>query len=179
MAADNPQNAESRLAVWFRQWRTDLRKYLIGRGLAQTADLDDIAQEVFLRLLRYDRAELVEHPKAYLFRMASNLAAEWSLRARVRRPHDAKWLADLHAGDTPEQATARQGAQDEVERAIKGLPPRQREVLKAHINEDLSVAEIAARLGATKRMVKRDLTKSYARLRNELDIELMGDLPYG
>jgi hypothetical protein len=41
-------------------------------------------------LLRYDRAELVEHPKAYLFRMATNLATEWALRARSRHPHDAR-----------------------------------------------------------------------------------------
>lgn len=170
---------QRKLTDWFRQWRSDLRKFLIVRGVAHSADLDDIAQEVFLRLLRYDRAELVEHPKAYLFRMASNLAAEWALRARSRHPHEAKWLAGLQADETPQRATAQDAAQAEVERAIGTLPPRQREVLKLHIDENLGVAEIAQHLGATKRMVKRDLAKSYAKLRNELDIDLMGDLSHG
>src|SRR5262245_29607358 len=136
MAADDRKRARvsqsARLADWFRQWRVDLRKYLIGRGVAPAADLDDIAQEVFLRLLRYDRAELVEHPKAYLFRMASNLAAEWALRARSRHPHDAKWLTDLQAADTPHETAVQGAAQARVERALNGLPPRQREVIKAH-----------------------------------------------
>jgi len=174
-----PSDSRLKLTDWFRQWRVDLRKYLIGRGFASTADLDDIAQEVFLRLLRYDRAELVEHPKAYLFKAASNVAAEWALRARHRYRHDAKWLTDLMADDAPERITAQGAAQQEVERAIGTLPPRQREILKLHINESLGVAEIAERLGATKRMVRRDLTKSYSKLRTELDTDLLGDLSHG
>lgn len=170
---------QRKVISWFRQWGADLRKFLIVRGVAQWNDIDDIAQEVFLRLLRYDRAELIEHPKAYLFRMASNLATEWAIRARSRHPHEAKWLAGLTAEDTPHQAAAQESAQEEVERAINALPPRQRQVLKLHINENLGVAEIAARMGCTGRIVKRDLAKSYARLRGELNVDLIGALSHG
>jgi DNA-directed RNA polymerase specialized sigma24 family protein len=50
------------------------------------SDLDDVSQEVFPRLLRYDNAELIEHPQAYLFRMASNVAGanRWSCPRPVR-----------------------------------------------------------------------------------------------
>ena len=50
--------------------------------------MDDAAQEVFLRLLRYDRGELVENPQAYLFKVATNVAAEWSIRARRERERE-------------------------------------------------------------------------------------------
>jgi DNA-directed RNA polymerase specialized sigma24 family protein len=60
---------------WFRQWRLPLRKFLLGRVGVPAADIDDVAQEVFLRLVRYERAELIEQPQAYLFRMATNVAA--------------------------------------------------------------------------------------------------------
>ena len=53
-------------------WRAPLRKFLMGHGAVSGADVNDVAQEVFLRLLRYDRAELIEYPQAYLFKMASN-----------------------------------------------------------------------------------------------------------
>ncbi len=46
------------------------------KGGARSGDLDDIAQEVFLRLLRYERTEQAEHPQAYLFTIASNVAAD-------------------------------------------------------------------------------------------------------
>src|SRR5215475_6664871 len=94
--------SKKRLTAWFSQWRTPLRKFLIRKGAVRSADLDDVAQEVFLRLLRYDRAELIEHPQAYVFKMASNVAAEWAIRARHVRPHEAKWVADLLAEEQPE-----------------------------------------------------------------------------
>lgn len=170
---------ERKLTAWFRQWGTDLRNFLVARRLAHRSDIDDIAQEVFLRLLRYDREELVEHPKAYLFRMASNLAAEWALRARSRRPHESRWLADLSTQDLPHELAVQASVQREIERALNTLSPRQRHVLKLHIEENLSVSEIAARLGCTARIVKRELTRSYSRLRGELNVDLIGALSHG
>jgi RNA polymerase sigma factor (sigma-70 family) len=166
-------SANRRLIDWFNQWRSPLRKFLIRRNARTRADVDDISQEVFLRLLRYNQAELVQHPQAYLFKMASNVAAEWSIAARARRPHDSKWLAELRTGDLPEDATARAKAEEEMERAINLLPARQREVLKLQFYEGLSYAEIAERLGTTPRAVKRSVIKSYQRLRSELNPEYL------
>ncbi len=100
-----PETAK-RLTEWFRLWRVPLRKFLIGHGAVSSADVNDVAQEVFLRLLRYDRAELVEYPQAYLFKMAANVANEWAIRARSRRPHESKWLTGLLAEDSPEHDAA-------------------------------------------------------------------------
>lgn len=171
--------ANRRLIDWFNQWRSPLRKFLIRRNARSRAEVDDISQEVFLRLLRYNQAELVQHPQAYLFKMASNVAAEWSIAARARRPHDSKWLADLQGGDLPEDATARAKAEEEMERAINTLPPRQREVLKLQFYEGLGYAEIAERLGTTPRAVKRSVIKSYQKLRSELNPEYLRAGSYG
>jgi RNA polymerase sigma factor (sigma-70 family) len=167
------------LADWFRQWRVPLRKYLTGKGSFPAADLEDVAQEVFLRLMRYDRTELIRNPQAYLYKMASNVAAEWALRWRYSRPHDPRWLAGLPAPEQPEQDCARGEAEDEIQRAINMLSPRQREVLKLQFAEGLGHAEVAARLGASQRSVKRLLSKSYAKLRHELDQELLGVITDG
>jgi RNA polymerase sigma factor (sigma-70 family) len=167
------------LAQWFRRWRVPLRKFLIGKGAIPAADLEDVAQEVFLRLMRYDRTELIEHPQAYLYKMASNVAAEWAIRWRYSRPHDPKWLSGLLASDQPEQNCARGEAEHEIQRAINMLSPRQRAVLKLQFAEGLCHAEIAQRLGATQRSVKRMLSKSYEKLRHELDQELLGVITDG
>ena len=94
MSKLDPQN---RLVEWFRRWRTPLRRFLASRNAVRPADFDDVAQEVFLRLLRYDAAQIVEHPQAYLFKMASNVAAEWSIRSSIRLLHEPHWLASLAA----------------------------------------------------------------------------------
>src|SRR5689334_10397665 len=95
-------DAKRRLSDWFRQWRLPLRRFLLGRAGVTAADVDDVAQEVFLRLMRYEKAELMDHPQAYLYKVASNVAAEWSIRARNRQHHDDKWLGSLVDREQPE-----------------------------------------------------------------------------
>lgn len=170
---------QRRLTAWFRQWRSPLRRFLTVHSALRGADLDDIAQEVFLRLLRYERAELVEDPRAYLYKMAANVAAEWSIRARVRLPHEEKWLAELTTDSTPDQDAERDQTQERIGRAIQNLPVRQREMLKLHFSEGLEYGEIARRLGSTQRAVKRQLVRSYATLRFELAVDHAGVSKHG
>lgn len=170
---------QSRLTDWFRQWRGPLRRFLSARSGLRAADIDDVAQEVFLRLMRYERAELVEHPQAYLFRVATNVAAEWAVRARYSRPHEPKWLAALRAHDQPDENAERKEALAEIERALNTLTPRQREILALHYSEGMGRAEIAERLATTPRSVKRDLINSYGKLRAQLSTELLGALNHG
>src|SRR5688572_6915454 len=61
----------------FRRWRKPLRQWLSHRSGIKSADLDDLVQEVFLRLLRYSTAEVIGNPQGYLFRIAHNVATEW------------------------------------------------------------------------------------------------------
>lgn len=166
---------------WFarlRHWRAPLRKFLGNRWSMSASDMDDVAQEVFLRLLRYENAELIEHPQAYLFKMASNVAGEWALRSRHRHPHDARWLTDLYATSNPEREVARQAANEQLRLAIDGLPPRQREVVRLHFGEGLARAQVAERLKTSERVVKRDLINAYSSLRTVLAADLADDLNF-
>lgn len=174
----NP-NPENRLVEWFRRWRTPLRRFLASRNAVRPADFDDVAQEVFLRLLRYGTAEIVEHPQAYLFKMAANVAAEWSIRSSNRLAHEPQWLASLEAEDHPDDELDRAAAQLEVKRALDALAPRERAILKLYFEEGLSQAQIAQRLGISFRIVRRDFEKSYGKLRRELNDELTRALQYG
>lgn len=148
-----------------------MRRWLASHSSVPAADLDDLAQEAFLRFLRYSDEVLVEHPQTYLFRIAANVANEWRERARNSRPHDDVWLNDLQieAAEEPENAVARSLVHEHVRAAVQQLPQRQREVLLLHVLDDLTYVQIAGRLGLTRRMVKRDLALAYSRLRWELD----------
>ena len=171
--ADHSEEAASedstrRMVDWFSEWRKPLRRFVAGRHVIPPRDLDDVAQEVFLRLMRYDRAELVENPQAYLFKMAANVAAEWAIRSRNNSARDLAWLESGTADDTSDGEMTRLEAEEEIAEALRGLRPRQREVLKLQFFEGLSHAQTARRLGITERVVKRTLAKSYQRLRREL-----------
>jgi RNA polymerase sigma-70 factor (ECF subfamily) len=162
------QRSHSRLVEWFKELRSPLRRFLSFRKGVAPADLDDVAQEVFLRLLRYDRAELVTDPQAYLFKVAANVASEWSMRASNRLPHDPAWLEDLADHRRPEDDLEQQTRDRQLMAALSELPARAREVLRLHYSEGLGHEAIATNLAVTARIVKRDLINSYSSLRHSL-----------
>lgn len=164
---------ENRLSDWFREWHQPLRRFLISRRASASADIDDIAQEVFLRLLRYNRSELIDYPQAYLFKIAANVSAEWATRSNRRMPHNSDWLEDLVDSLSPELEFERETTDAELQRAITALPPRSREILRLHFDEGVSHEEAARRLGVTRKIVKRDIARSYAALRATLDSDLI------
>jgi RNA polymerase sigma-70 factor (ECF subfamily) len=157
-----------RLVQWFLQWREPICRFLGARRAVNKANIDDIAQEVFLRMVRYDHSASVSNPQSYLFKMAANVAAEWSMRPRERRPHASEWLADLVVDSSPESEFLDQAAQAELLAAINALPARPREILRLHFVESLTREQIAARMSLSARVVKRELIRAYATLRHSL-----------
>jgi RNA polymerase sigma factor (sigma-70 family) len=173
VAIAETNSRSGRLAGWFGVWRKPLRNWLFTRASIPATEIDDLAQEVFLRLLRYSDDVAVDNPQGYLFRIAANVANEWRDRSRVRRPHDRGWLDELRIEPSgePENAFEQDRVNACVRAAVERLPPRQREVLLLHVNDGLTYKQIARQLGMTYRMVLRDLTRAYGRLRSELKMD--------
>ena len=166
-----------RLAEWFREWRTPLRRFIARRRGVSAADIDDVAQEVFLRLLRYEREELVADPKSYMFKVAANVASEWSMRARQRFPHASNWLDEL-TDDIDVLSDAARGQRNaDLNAALSRLTPRAREVLRLQFAEGLNREQIAKRLNVTHRVVKREIVNAYVLLRMSLGRVADGALP--
>lgn len=157
------------LVEWFCQWRQPLRRYLLLRRAGSAADVEDMAQEVFLRLVRYDRADLITHPQAYLFKIAANVAAEWAVRQKRSLAHSADWLSELVDDADPEGMLERQETEATLLEQINNLPARAREMLRLHFAEGLKYEEVADRMGLTRRIVKRDLARAYAVVRMSLE----------
>jgi len=168
-------SSPGRLASWFNQWSEPLKRWLASRRRVPLADLDDVTQEVFLRLLKYRRADVIDAPQAYLFQVAGNVASEWALRARSRHPHASTWLNELAVEEAASVDIIREQTRSQVTRALLELPPRAREILRLRYKEGLSNAQIAARLKVHPQTVKRDLLQAYARLRLDLRLnEVVG-----
>jgi RNA polymerase sigma factor (sigma-70 family) len=163
----------SKLGELFRDWRLPLRRFLARRRAGCAADIDDIAQEVFLRLLRYERSELIDFPQAYLFKIASNVTAEWAMRSSRRLPHHSEWLTELVDALSPEAELEREMLDEQLRYAVRTLPARAREILRLHYAEGLAHEDIARTLGVTRKIVKRDIARAYASLRISLDRDLI------
>lgn len=154
------------LVEWFGQWRKPLRTWLRDRRSVPPGEIDDLAQEVFLRLLRYSDETIVENPQGYLFKIASNVANEWKERSRIKRPHNDQWLEDLQIDSELEPQNIIESERDReyYQNRIDALPNRQRMILLMHLNDRMTYKQIAESQNLTYRIVLRQLTKAYATL---------------
>ena len=166
--ADDRQKA--RISAWVRRWNFDLTRFA-ERRIRSRADAQDLAQEVYLRLLRTSTIDLIAEPQAYLYRVASNVATEWRMRARERKPHSSDALEMLLETRTPEVRLDQEEDQARLRDALACLDVMPRAVIFLKLREDMSNDEIAAHLGITKRMVKRHLAIGYAELRARMTPE--------
>jgi DNA-directed RNA polymerase specialized sigma24 family protein len=65
--------------------------------LPNSSDAPDLVQEVYMRILRLDRPDLIRSPEAYLFTIATNIAHEHRLKASRHPLHIT--LEDLAEGE--------------------------------------------------------------------------------
>jgi RNA polymerase sigma factor (sigma-70 family) len=147
-----------------------LRRYLISR-LRQSRDAPDLAQEVYLRLLRVERHELIRNPEAYLITIANNLLHEHALRQAATPPTTDidTAFAQLQASepDPAEQADAQQRMQ-EIERVLDKLSPKAQATLLMHRRDGYSLEEIGVQLGVSRAMAKKYLAKALVHCRTWL-----------
>src|SRR5882757_10628705 len=90
---------ESVLAGWRRRWSRSLFQFL-RRRVRTSVDIEDLAQETYLRLLRARDLGEVRNPQAYLLRVASHVLLEW----RDHQPHAESLVPideDLLVDDCP------------------------------------------------------------------------------
>src|SRR5271154_7368567 len=83
MISERPESASMLAGTAFRDYAGDLHRFL-ARGVAHAQDADDLAQEVFARLLRVRDADLVRNPLAYLLGIATHVVREF----RQRKQHE-------------------------------------------------------------------------------------------
>jgi RNA polymerase sigma factor (sigma-70 family) len=97
--------------------------------------------------------------------VASNVAAEWRMRAVHSKPHSDAELDTLVAAATPESLLDDEQFSAQLDSALQRMTPMVRAVISLKLREDMSHEEIAEQLGITARMVRRMLTTGYAQLR--------------
>ena len=161
-----PQDQDT--AQWFltevQPHEVQLRRYL--HGIAMPADIDDLVQESYARLLRERTKCEIRSPRGLLFATARNAARDLFRRRNVAQTSSVAEIESLCVlDDTPGTAEIVSRRQEVrlLETAISRLPERCRAVLILRKFENLSHREIAARMGIAEHTVEAQLTKALRR----------------
>ena len=128
--------------------------------MQNTADAEDVYQDVFLRLLQQTADWDDEHMKAWLIRATLNRCADLH-RFRLRRPV-------LALEDIPELARPVNDGGTELWDAVARLPEKLRTAVHLHYAEGYSTEEIAALLGVPPATVRTRLRRARLKLKKLL-----------
>jgi RNA polymerase sigma-70 factor (ECF subfamily) len=163
-------SAPWRIEDLFRDHNETLLRFLRAR-LNSDADAREAAQEAYARLLQLDQPDQPSFLRAYLFKVASNVATDILRQRGVR-------LASSDTGEErqvlpalQERALAAKQQLAAVQKALDELPPRCREAFLLSRREGFGTVEIAARLNVTDRQVRNYLIRALEHLRAALQAE--------
>jgi RNA polymerase sigma-70 factor (ECF subfamily) len=146
----------------FAQHELSLRRF-IGRLMPGSSDIEDVAQEAFLRAYTVERSRRIEQPKSFLFRIAKHVALSQLTRK-------ARQITD-YIEDSGDSAVIRMesSAEDEISacqmlglhcEAVAELSPQCRQVYLLRKVHGCSHKEISRQLGIAVSTVEKHLIKA-------------------
>jgi RNA polymerase sigma factor (sigma-70 family) len=159
------------LADLDRRYRVPLIRYF-GKRIREAYDVDDLVQEVFIRLVRQAAIESVEQIDSYVFQTAANVIRDRARRhaARHHRDHDALSECDLPTNDlSPERVLLGTEELNRAVAALEELPDNTRRVFVLRRYEGMRHEEIAAHLGMSVSGVRFHMEKAKTHLARRLE----------
>lgn len=167
MGVEDKNQMVARLAA---KEESRLRQFL-RRRVRNAADIPDLMQEVFLRLLRVPRHESIRSPEAYLMTIARHVAQQHRLGAlpqnSVNLEDVLEELRSCSAVDPVLEVTAEQ-CHAGLEEALRRMSPKVQATFLLHRRDGLTMDEVSERLGISKPMAKKYLVKALVRMRKHL-----------
>ncbi len=176
---NNSSTPESPSAVveqtrWFTEQvhphDSSLRAYLRGT-FPKVRDVDDVVQESYLRVWRSRRTSEIACGRAFLFRVARNLALNLLRHQRIVPIETVANPADFDTVDErpgPAEQTCTEEGMRQLAAAIDALPARCREIVIMRRVQLLPQKEIARRLGISEQTVEQQVARGVKRVSEHL-----------
>ena len=150
------------LEVHYRQHRSSIRRYIVQRFGHGPPDPDDAVQAAFERFARVEDKAAIVDPGAFLRRSAHNFVLDHHRAEKVRARHAN--MEEALGADTddldPERVLSARQRLAIIERAIRDMDEKRRDVLIMSRIQGLSSAEIARRLRCSPTLVKMRLAEA-------------------
>lgn len=149
-----------------------LRRFLASKLRNRTADVPDLAQEIFLRLLRISNHETIRSTEAYVYTIAFHVLHQHAMRrAAVPEAVEITELIDQMESETDIDPAKRLETLQQLEglqHALGQLSPKAQAVLVLHRRDGYSLEEIATQLGFSRANAAKYLAKALVHCRQHM-----------
>jgi RNA polymerase sigma factor (sigma-70 family) len=153
---------------------TPLVRYL-SKKVRNDEDANDLAQEAFLRMHKFQQSRRLDNARAFLFKTANNLVIDQMRRARVHDkylsfemlPEQSDEENDKYVPSAERTVSAEQEL-DQIYKVVDRMPEKVRRAFLMHRGKDLSYPEIASEMGVSTSMVEKYIIQALKILREEM-----------
>jgi RNA polymerase sigma factor (sigma-70 family) len=147
-------------------FRTSLQRYF-ARRVRNEGEIEDLVQEVFLRLLKRGGMADMEHLHGYMFQTARSVLADHLRRRRIFRTDDHEEFDEsahggLHA--SPEDALLGRERLARATALLLELPERTRVIFVLRRLEGMRYDDIALHIGVSVSAVEKHMQRAVAHL---------------
>lgn len=157
------------VAALFREQNRALIAFLRCR-LNSVSDAQELAQDAYLRLLTLEHPEEIDSLRAYLFRVASNLAVDRLRMRKVRNDMPIEQPSDdLHAAPIPERHVWAVEQVRGLREALRELPAKTSQAFVMHVIEGWDFQVVAHAMKLSERMVRYHVSNALAHCRARVD----------
>jgi len=152
-----------------------LRRFLSARLRVAVADVPDLIQEVFLRMLRVPNPESIRTPEAYLFTVAKSVLHQY--RAQSSSEPETIDVMDVLAELEEDHSVGPEGQLDaeqrlrELQHLLDELPRKAYATLVLNRVMGLPLEQVGERLGISRSMAKKYLARALLHCRRH-DLEI-------
>lgn len=153
------------IAAYLEQ-REELARFCRARLGGASGDVDDVLQDIYIKVSALDPDPPPDNPRAFLFRLTSNLLMDrWRSSHRATN-RDTQWrqinhevgaAEDLDAAPSAEAVVAGRERLARLVAALDALPPKTQTVFRLHKFDGVSYADIAAQLGVSRSSVEKHM----------------------
>ncbi len=154
------------------RYRAPLRGFF-ARRVREQAEVEDLVQEVFLRLVGRIDGGPIEKVEQYLFQTAANVLRDRGRRNVVRETESHESFDEntheTRAEITPERVLLGKESIALVTAALKRLPDRTRDIFVLRALEQRKYADIAHLLRISTRAVEQHMARALAHLSKALE----------
>lgn len=160
---EGPSTAE--VKAWFIREVLPLEAMLVQflrKASRNASDVEDLRQDVYMRLYDTARRDIPEHTRPLVFRIARHLLIDRARREQVVSIEAVENLENLNLAidePGPDRAVIAREELRRMQKALDKLPRRFRTAVVMRKVQGLSTREIALRLGIAEKTVEKHLTE--------------------
>lgn len=169
--APDPEGIPASTELSYLQYRAELRCFFARRA-RRRANVEDLVQEVYERLLRYRSPQPIKDPEGYVFQTARNVLRAANRNTRIdeerfvsTEPADLEDYAGGSASLWIQEDGGQELVEEEIDRVLSQLPRGCRVALVRQRRDGWTHQQIADELGVSINTVKDYLGKAFNHFR--------------